>query len=207
MTSIDKQLITGLILSGGRGTRMGSVDKGLQIFRGAPMAMHVFQRLSPQVGNMLINANQNLLVYESFGAPVWPDHTENNDHHYLGPLAGLQTGLMHCKTPYLASVPCDSPFLPANLVAHLVAALLQEDADIAVAVTMESNGDVIAKQAHPVFSLMKISLLPQLSDFLRSGGRKVDTWHASLHCVDVVFEDVAAFRNINTLQDLRQYEI
>ncbi|MCU6435409.1 molybdenum cofactor guanylyltransferase MobA [Undibacterium sp. Jales W-56] len=203
MTGIDKQLITGLLLAGGRGTRMGTVDKGLQVFRGAPMAMHALLRLSPQVGEIIVNANQHLAAYEAFGAPVWPDEIDG----FAGPLAGLQTGLNHCETPYLVSVPCDSPFLPIDLVERLSNALLAEDADLAVAVTIESNGETMAKQSHPVFSLMKSSLLPHLSDFLHLGGRKVDAWYASLKVVEVVFDDVAAFRNINTLQDLRQFEI
>lgn len=202
MTHIDQQLITGLILAGGRGTRMGTVDKGLQVFRGSPMAMHAFLRLSPQVGEIIINANQHLAAYAAFGAKVWPDKIDG----FAGPLAGLQTGLHHCKTPYLVSVPCDSPFLPADLVERLSNALISEQADVAVAVTIESNGETVAKQAHPVFSLMKSSVLTHLNDFLDQGGRKVDTWYASLNIVEVVFDDVAAFRNINTLQDLRQFD-
>ena len=112
---IDTKHITGLILAGGRGSRMGHVDKGLQPFRGAPMAVHVMLRLTPQVGNLMINANQNLAPYESFGVPVWPDELQG----YAGPLAGLQTGLMHCETPYLVTAPCDSPFLPTEEIPML----------------------------------------------------------------------------------------
>ena len=203
MTAIDKRLITGLILAGGRGTRMGQVDKGLQMFRGAPMALHVLLRLTPQTGEILINANQNLAVYEGFGTPVWPDQIAG----FAGPLAGLQTGLTHCATPYLVSAPCDSPFLPDDLVARLAAALLAAEADLAVATTMETDeGGTQRKQAHPVFSLMKSALLPHLDQFLQDGGRKVDAWYASLKVVEVPFADSRAFRNINTLQELRQFE-
>ena len=202
MTIIDRQQITGLILAGGRGTRMGQVDKGLQAFRGMPMAMHILVLLSPQVGELLINANQNLAAYEAFGAQVWPDQMEG----FAGPLAGLQTGLTHCETPYLVCVPCDSPFLPTDLVARLSQALLREDADLAVATTMEEHEGSNVKQAHPVFSLMKSSLLPHLNKFLEAGGRKVDAWYASLKVVEVDFNDTAAFRNINTLNELRDYE-
>jgi molybdopterin-guanine dinucleotide biosynthesis protein A len=202
MTIIDRQQITGLILAGGRGTRMGQVDKGLQAFRGMPMAMHILVLLSPQVGELLINANQNLAAYEAFGAQVWPDQMEG----FAGPLAGLQTGLTHCKTPYLVCVPCDSPFLPTDLVARLSQALLREDADLAVSTTMEEREGSNVKQAHPVFSLMKSSLLPHLNKFLEAGGRKVDAWYASLKVVEVDFNDTAAFRNINTLNELRDYE-
>lgn len=195
---IDKQDITGLILAGGRGSRMGHVDKGLQPFRGAPMALHVMLRLSPQVSDLMINANQNLAPYEGFGVPVWPDEFGT----FAGPLAGLQTGLNHCSTPYLVTAPCDTPFLPTDLVARLSAALEAEDGDLAVAVT----GTGPSRQPHPVFCLLKTALLPQLTDYLQDGGRKVDGWHASLKTVEVRFDDEAAFRNINTLDELRQYE-
>lgn len=195
---INKELITGLILAGGRGSRMGHVDKGLQPFRGAPMALHVMLRLAPQVGELMINANQNLAPYEGFGVSVWSDELAG----FAGPLAGLQTGLNHCDTPYLVTAPCDSPFLPTDLVAHLSQALRAEDADLAVAVTGEGD----TRQAHPVFCLLKSALLPHLSAYLQSGGRKVDAWYASLRVAEVHFDDEAAFRNINTLEDLRKFE-
>lgn len=202
MTTIDSQQITGLILAGGRGSRMGQVDKGLQILRGMPMAMHVRNRLAPQVGQLIINANQNLSEYAALGAPVWPDQIEG----YAGPLAGLQAGLTHCQTPYLVSAPCDSPFLPLDLVERLALALFNAKAELAVASTMEMRQGQLCKQAHPVFSLMKASLLPHLDVFLQNGGRKVDAWYASLKVVEVNFDDTAAFRNINTLDELRQFE-
>ena len=195
---MNTEQITGLILAGGRGTRMGHVDKGLQNFRGAPMALHVMLRLQPQVGELIINANQNLAPYESFGVPVWPDEIQG----HAGPLAGMHAGLMHCTTDYMVTAPCDSPFLPADLVERLAAALLGADADLAVAAT----GAGAERQAHPVFCLMKASLLQHLGDYLRDGGRKVDAWYASLNTVEVTFEDVAAFRNINTVAELKQYE-
>ncbi len=190
--------ITGLILAGGRGSRMGTVDKGLQSFRGMPMALHVLHRLQPQVEQVLINANQNLAAYEAFGLPVWPDAMTG----FAGPLAGLQTGLMHCETPLLATAPCDSPFLPTDLVARLLHGLHSEDADLAVAVT--GSGENL--QPHPVFCLVKASVLPHLSAFLQDGGRKVDAWFASLVVARVHFDDEAAFRNINTLEELRQLD-
>lgn len=195
---MDRTHITGLILAGGRGSRMGGVDKGLQPFRGAPMALHVMMRLAPQVHELMINANQNLAPYESFGVPVWPDEMQG----FAGPLAGLQTGLNHCATDYLVMAPCDSPFLPSDLVARLGDALLAQNADLAVAVTGEKE----SIQPHPVFCLMKTSLLPHLTLFLQDGGRKIDSWYASLKVSEVRFEDAAAFRNINTLEDLRNFE-
>ena len=195
---MDTEQITGLILAGGRGTRMGHVDKGLQNFRGAPMALHVMMRLQPQVGELMINANQNVGPYESFGVPVWPDEIQG----FEGPLAGMQTGLVHCMTDYMVTAPCDSPFLPTDLVARLADGLIDADADLAVAVT-EGGGK---RQAHPVFCLMKAALLQHLTEYLRGGGRKIDAWYASLRIAEVVFEDEDAFRNINTLVELKQYE-
>jgi|GEM_PF-23778 len=190
--------ITGVILAGGRGSRMGGVDKGLQTFRGVPMAQHALMRLSPQVGAMMINANQNLGPYEGFGVPVWPDEMPD----FAGPLAGLQTALRHCDTPYLVTAPCDSPFLPLDLVARLADALAAADADLAVAVT----GSGATRQPHPVFCLLKTALLPHLTTFLQEGGRKFDRWYGSLKVAEVVFEDETAFRNINTVDELRQFE-
>lgn len=199
---IDINEITGLVLAGGRGSRMGNVDKGLQNFRGAPMALHVIMRLSPQVGTIMINANQNLGPYEGFGVPVWPDQIGG----FAGPLAGLQTGLSHCETGYLVTAPCDSPFLPHDLVERLAEALVEKDADLAVAVTVEGEGGDQRRQPHPVFCLMKASLLPHLERFLQEGGRKIDAWYASLNVAEVDFPDEKAFRNINTLEELRKYE-
>ena len=195
---MDTSQITGLILAGGRGTRMGTVDKGLQMFRDAPMALHVLMRLSPQVGYIMINANQNIAPYEAFGVPVWQDDMQG----YPGPLAGLQTGLIHCETDYLVTAPCDSPFLPKDLVERLADGLEQKNADIAVAVT----GAGETRQAHPVFCLVKASLLPHLTLYLQEGGRKFDKWYSSLAVAEVHFDDEDAFRNINTLDDLRKYE-
>ena len=195
--SIAPSHITGLVLAGGRGSRMGGVDKGLQTFRGAPMVLHAILRLVPQVSTVLINANQNIGPYEGFGYPVWPDQLGG----FEGPLAGLQTGLSHCETDYLVTVPCDSPFLPENLVATLGDALVASGADIAVAVTEEGE-----RRTHPVFSLMKASVLPSLTVYLQGGGRKIETWYRSLPFVEVPFEDADAFRNINTTEELRRFE-
>ncbi|MCU0966911.1 MAG: molybdenum cofactor guanylyltransferase, partial [Burkholderiaceae bacterium] len=126
---------------------MGGVDKGLQNYQGMPLAMHALLRLSPQVGQLMINANRNLAAYESMGAPVWPDPIAD----YPGPLAGWLAGIERCETPYLAIVPCDSPHFPSDLVARLSEALVREDADIAMAATLE-DGRV---QVQPVFCLLK----------------------------------------------------
>jgi molybdopterin-guanine dinucleotide biosynthesis protein A len=195
---MDIAQITGLILAGGRGSRMGHVDKGLQAFRGAPMALHVMMRLQPQVGQMMINANQNLGPYESFGLPVWPDEMQG----FEGPLAGMQTGLIHCDTEYMVTAPCDSPFLPTDLVARLAEGMESKGVDLAYAVTGEGD----THQSHPVFCLMRASLLPSLEAYLRSGARKIEAWYAKENAAQVRFADEAAFRNINTLEELRRYE-
>ncbi|MDX3906539.1 MAG: molybdenum cofactor guanylyltransferase MobA [Pigmentiphaga sp.] len=193
---IDKDSITGVILAGGRGSRMGGVDKGLQNYRGIPLAMHALLRLGPQVGQILINANRNLAAYESMGVPVWPDALPD----YAGPLAGFLTGLEHCETAYLATVPCDTPKFPDDLVARLAHALEQADAEIAMAATRE--GGVLRTQ--PVFCLMKAELLDSLVAFTSAGERKIDKWTATRRCVEVPFDDPLAFAGANTLAELQQ---
>ena len=187
--------ITGLILAGGRGSRMGGVDKGLQNHGGVPLAMHALLRLAPQVGEIMINANRNLGAYESMGVPVWPDTLSD----YAGPLAGFLTGLERCETPYLVTVPCDSPNFPADLVERLAAALEAADAEIAMAATRD--GDVL--QVQPVFCLMKSEVLDGLVRFTQGGQRKIDKWTAQHRCVEVPFDDVAAFANANTADELK----
>ena len=200
-TRIDAQDITGLVLAGGRGSRMGGVDKGLQNFRGLPLAMNALLRLQLQVGHVLINANRNLAAYESMGVPVWPDPIGD----YAGPLAGWLAGLEHCETPYLVTVPCDTPNFPTDLVEKLAAALVAEDADIAMAATQEpdAQGQPVV-QVQPVFCLLKASLLESLQTFLDSGQRKIDRWTAQHRCATVVFDDSAAFFNANTVEELRR---
>jgi len=192
---IDRDDITGLILAGGRGSRMGGVDKGLQAHLGMPLAMHAVLRLSPQVGHIMINANRNLAAYESMGAPVWPDALPD----YPGPLAGFLAGLEHCATPYLVTVPCDSPQFPEDLVARLAERLDMEGAEIAIAATRE-DGEL---RLQPVFSLMRASVLESLARFTASGQRKIDAWTATLRQVAVEFDDASAFVNANTLAELR----
>ena len=194
----DKQHITGLILAGGRGSRMGNLDKGLQMLDGTPLIEHVIRRLSPQVGQLLINANRHLETYQQFGWPVVSDELTG----YEGPLAGLQAGLHHCTTPYLVTAPCDGPFLPTDLVAQLAGALERDNADVAVAVTGEGE----TRQPQPVYCLLKTALLPQLENYLHSGRRKIDDWYAPLKVAEVHFNDEVAFRNINTPDELRQAE-
>lgn len=192
---ITPQDITGLVLAGGRGTRMGGVDKGLQNHQGMPLALHALLRLQLQVGAVMINANRNLGAYESFGVPVWPDPLP--DHP--GPLAGWLAGLEHCETPWLLTVPCDTPNFPADLAARLAAAAEAEGAEIAMAATVEQG----RQQRQPVFCLLQTTLLESLVRALQAGERKIDRWTAQHRTVEVVFDDAAAFFNANTPQELQ----
>jgi molybdopterin-guanine dinucleotide biosynthesis protein A len=196
--------ITGLVLAGGRGKRMGGADKGLQNFNGTPLAMHAVMRLTTQAGQIMINANRNLAAYESFGVPVWPDGLAD----YAGPLAGFLTGLEHCETPYLLTVPCDTPLFPLDLASRLSEALLSNDAEIAMVSVPEGAG--AAPRAQPVFCLLRANLLESLVRFTQDGGRKIDQWTARHRTVLVPFDrpDDApgAFSNANTLAELHALE-
>lgn len=183
--------ITGLVLAGGMGRRMDSRDKGLVKFRGKAMVAHVIERLAPQVDSLILNANRSLLEYSVFGYPVVSDEVSG----FAGPLAGLHAGLQACSTPFIVTAPCDSPFLPTDLAARLYEALQNDVAELAVAKT----GD----RAQPVFALYSATLLPSLSQFLESGGRKIDAWYLKHRTVEVSFTDAAAFANINTIAELQ----
>jgi len=196
--SIPLEDITGLVLAGGRGSRMGGVDKGLQNHRGISLALHALMRLQPQVGTVMINANRNLGAYEAMGVPVWPDAMPD----YPGPLAGLLTGLERCETPYLVTVPCDTPHFPVDLVTRLAEALAAGDAEIAMAAAIEEG----AVQTQPVFCLLKSDLLGSLLLYMQSGQRKIDLWTAQHRCVVVEFDDPAAFFNANTLAELQHLQ-
>ena len=187
--------VTGIVLAGGQGRRMGGVDKGLQPLRGRPMVAWVIERFAPQVDEILINANQNLERYGALGHRVIPDEIRG----YAGPLAGLHRGLTETAHDLVATVPCDSPFLPNDLVARLRTALEQKQSEIAVART----GD----QPHPVFCLCRRSVLPGLTAFLAGGGRKIDAWYANLKVAEVAFDDnPGAFSNVNTEAELKAFE-
>jgi len=188
---------------------MGGVDKGLQTFNGMPLALHTLTRLQlgGGVGHIMINANRNLAAYESFGASVWPDGLAD----YAGPLAGFLTGLEHCETPFLVTVPCDTPLLPLDLVPRLAAALEAENADIAMAEAPEPGKDgQVRLRPQPVFCLLRVGLLESLVKFTQDGGRKIDAWTAlhktALVPFDLPNDDPRAFFNANTLADLHQLE-
>ena len=203
-----KSRVTGLVLAGGRGTRMGRVDKGLQPFRGSTLVAHVLARLAPQVASVAVNANRNLPQYQAVAgeSPVLPDYIDG----FAGPLAGLQIGLQFCPTELLLTAPCDSPFFPLDLAERLHAAMETEGADLAMAVTMERDPEqpdaAPYRQPHPVFSLVKTSVLPQLDAYLETGARRMEGFFKTLRVAEVLFDDSAAFGNINTLEDLHRHD-
>ncbi len=187
--------IAGVVLAGGLGRRMGGVDKGLRPLRGKPMVQWVLERFSRQVDEVMINANQHIEEYSAFGYPVICDQITG----FAGPLAGLHAALSATSLSLVATVPCDSPFLPGDLVARLRSALVQQKADLAVARTLT--------QAHPVFCLCRRTVLPHLTAFLTDGGRKFDQWYETLAAVEVAFDDeIEAFNNINTPEELARFE-
>ena len=183
--------ITGVVLAGGLGRRMGGVDKGLVDFLGKPMVAHVIQRLQPQVDEILINANREIERYTALGYPVISDDIAG----FAGPLAGLHKGMSMASHPYVLTVPCDSPLLPMNLTSRLMNGLIERDADLAVAKT--------GSQAHPVFCLCRKTLLANLESYLQNGGRKIDDWYSTLEVAEVLFDDnPQAFTNVNTPEEL-----
>ena len=198
--------VTALILAGGRGSRMGGIDKGLQNFRGLPLALQTLMRLQLQSlppQDILINANRNLAAYESLGAAVWPDTLDG----FAGPLAGFLTGLERCETPLLLTVPCDTPLFPLDLIERLHTALYEQGADLAMAAAREEDGKV---RPQPVFCLLKVDLLDSLVAFTHQGGRKIDAWTGQHHCAIVPFDQAQdapeAFFNANTLEELQKLE-
>lgn len=217
--NIETQDLTGLVLAGGQGRRMGGVDKGLVLLRGKPLVTHVLARLRPQVGRLMISANRNRLRYEALGLPVWADlpgdagdtvDTVDTDDAgdagdagkalaYAGPLAGIASGLGHCETPWLVTVPCDVPGLPLDLVARLAAGAGEAGAGIAMAATRDETG---ALRHQPVFALIRTTLLASLRHYRANDGRKVDAWMQREGCAVVPFDDAAAFRGANTRDEL-----
>jgi len=188
--------VTAVILAGGLARRMGNVDKGLQLLEGSPLIGWVLQRLAPQVGEVLINANRNRDVYAAFGHRVVEDRIDG----FAGPLAGMHAGLSEAAHELIVFVPCDTPLLPQDLVARLMDPLRNERVDLSVAKT--------GTQPHPVICLVRKRLLPHLTAYLDGGGRKVDRWYSTLNVTEVAFDDEPhAFRNINTPEELRAANI
>lgn len=194
-TDIPRKEITGVILAGGRARRMGGIDKGLILLNGKPMVEHVIAALRAEIDSLLINANRNLEQYAAFGYPVVPDIMDG----YLGPLAGMASGMRACVTRYIVTAPCDSPLVANNLVRRLYETLTREGADISVA----HDGE----RMHPVFALMRRDLLPDLLEYLNAGERKIDRWYARHRLAVAYFRDAPeCFRNVNSPQERAELE-
>lgn len=214
MAQIVAKDVCAVVLAGGLGSRMGGVDKGLQVLRGKALAHHAIDRLVQQTagspGLIAVNANRNASTYAAWGFPVWQDDIEG----FAGPLAGFATALAHCASPefpYLLTVPCDSPVFPLDLLERLGQSLASHNADIAVASAPESNQRGESQlRTQPVFCLMRTALAPSLHHFLSQGGRKVDAWTGQHQTVEVAFnlphDDPQAFFNANTLAQLHSLE-
>ena len=195
---MDKQQlsISSILLAGGRATRMGGVDKGLVVLQQMALTAHVIARLKSQVDEIFISANREIETYKTFGYPVLQDAKTD----FIGPLAGFMVGLQHAMHDFVLTVPCDSPFLPLDLAERLLSGMVASSADIAVA---RSDGN-----AHPVFCLMKKSVLPSLQAYIANGERKVSAWQKSQKYSEVDFSDCnAAFTNLNTFDDLSALEL
>jgi len=196
--------ITGWVLAGGQGSRMGGVDKGLQLFQGQALALRAVERLRPQVNSVRINANRHSEDYRAWGCEVHPDTLDG----YAGPLMGFLTGLTHCPTEWLMVVPCDSPFFPKDLVARLSSVVHEQQALLATVCAPEKNLDgQWALRPQPVFCLLHRHLLGSLQSFLDAGGRKIDAWTVQQRMAWVDFnlvgDDQQAFANANTWEELQ----
>ena len=190
MIKPDRSNITAVVLAGGRGRRLGGQDKGLVELDGRPLMEHILDAISSQVDAIAINANRNRDVYAEYGYPVINDNMTD----YQGPLAGFAAALSACNTDYIVTLPCDGPYVPADLVERLSHALIDNNADLAVA----HDG----QRMQPVYALIPRSLLPSLQSFLDAGDRKIDLWYARHNTALADFSDVKeTFFNINTAED------
>jgi len=191
----DKRSMTGVILAGGEARRMGGIDKGLVTAAGRPMVEYVLTALAPQVDAVIISANRNREKYARYGHPVVADEFPG----YNGPLAGMASAMRAADSEFIVTAPCDSPFLPPDLVSRLALAMLDADADICAA----DNGE----RLQPVFSLLRTRLLGSLLDFLKRGERKIDKWFAEHRTAVADFSDRPdTFLNVNTPEDLARIE-
>lgn len=187
--------ITGVVLAGGRATRMHGQDKGLIPLAGVPLIQYVLAALKPQVANIIINANRNREAYTAYGYPVASDKLEG----FCGPLAGMASAMGSASTPYIVTVPCDSPFVPRDLVRRLYKGLITDQAEISVV----HNGECL----QPVFALLNCELLSSLLSYLNAGKRKIDTWYGTHRLTIVDFSDTPeAFLNINTPEEIQAVE-
>jgi molybdopterin-guanine dinucleotide biosynthesis protein A len=196
--------ITGVVLAGGQGQRMGGCDKGWLLFREQPLVAHALRRLEPQVGALIINANRELARYHALGHRVVSDDSINVTKPYAGPLAGVLAAMRACTTPWMVTVPCDSPLLPCDLVARMVEAVVQAHMTPSLATATTPSAGV--HPSHPVFSLLHRSLEISLTAYLEGGGRSMHQWLNQEGALQVPFEDTAAFTNLNTMQELEELQ-
>jgi len=193
MSSPNKENITAVILAGGRGRRLGGQDKGLLGLNGKPLIEHILDAITPQVKTVIINANRNLQAYAEYGYPVVSDDMLD----YQGPLAGFAAALSACNTDYIMTLPCDGPSVPADLAVRLSKALIDNEAELAVA----HDG----QRMQPVYALIPRSLLGSLQTFLDAGDSKIDLWYAQHKVALADFsDDMESFFNINTEKDHHQ---
>jgi molybdopterin-guanine dinucleotide biosynthesis protein A len=194
-----KRDITGVVLAGGRGSRMGGVDKGLQPLDLEPLALHALRALKPQCGALLISANRSLEIYAQLGMPFRAKVIIDTFPDFPGPLAGISAALHAAHTEFALFVPCDAPFVDPHLAERLFDSLSARQADIAMAAVADATGE---RHVHPVFAMLRTSLVDDLDAFIRAGERKVRAWYARHKAVEVTFANERAFYNVNDLQQL-----
>lgn len=189
---ITTHALTGMVLAGGEGRRMGGRDKGLEPFAGLPLFAHTAARLEGQVAELLISANRNLDAYRLFGRVI-----SDAESGFQGPLMGIYSGLRAANTPWLLIAPCDTPLLPDNLVARMLAGI--QSADIAVAFD--------GQHLHPTVALIRTTLADDLQAALKSGERKIQRWYARHNMRRVDMSDCPdAFANLNTAEEKSRLE-
>lgn len=189
--------VTGLVLAGGKGSRMQGQDKGLLRFRGAALVDHVIARLEPQVDHLLISANRSLADYAQRGHKVVSDRFEG----FAGPMAGIATGLHYCVTDWMQVAPCDGPQLPRDLTARLLRGASGHAQVLVPAVARAGGG----YEMQCAFMLIHTAFAGAASDYLASGGRRLSDWAWQCQAEPVLFEDAEGFLNLNTSQDLLQH--
>ena len=188
--------LTAVILAGGHGSRMGGLDKGLVPFNNYPLISYAIKAVIPHVSEIMISANRSILQYQRFGYKVIRDELDGG----LGPLAGIYTGLLNCKTEYLISIPCDTPFLPDYLVDHLINVAIEKNRNGAIPYTKVNESK---KLFHPTVMLLRTELKKSLANYLNDGGRKIKIWTDKENFCEVLFENEKNFENLNTLDDLK----
>ena len=195
---IAKHDLTGMILAGGEGRRMGGRDKGLEPFAGLPLVAHTVKRFDGHVHELMINANRNSDAYALFADRV----IEDAEGGFKGPLMGIYSGLRAAQTPWLLVAPCDSPALPHNLVARMVAGITQAGVEHDIAVAFDGE------RLHPVVALLRTSLADDLAATLAEGERKIDRWYARHAWCRVDMSDCPeAFANLNTEEEKSRLEL